>query len=81
MVKNLPAHADVCWTHGLGISPGGGNGNLLQYSCWKNPMDRGAWWATVHVVTESDVTEPLSMYAWLVHHYYKEKRDFNKLAD
>ena len=44
-------------------------------------MDRGAWWATVHVVTESDVTEPLSMYAWLVHHYYKEKRDFNKLAD
>ena len=31
--------------------------------------------------SESDVTEPLSMYAWLVHHYYKEKRDFNKLAD
>ena len=32
---------------GLGRSPGGGNGNLLQYSCLENPMDRGAWWATV----------------------------------
>ena len=33
---------------GLGRSPRGGNGNLLQYSCLENPMDRGAWWATVH---------------------------------
>ena len=33
---------------GLGRSPGGGNGNPLQYSCLKNPMDRGAWWATVN---------------------------------
>ena len=33
--------------------PGGGNGNLLQYSCLKNPMDRGAWWASVHRVTKS----------------------------
>ena len=33
---------------GLGISPGEGNGNPLQYSYLKNPMDRGAWWATVH---------------------------------
>ena len=32
----------------LGRSPGEGNGNLLQYSCLRNPMDRGAWWATVH---------------------------------
>ena len=31
-----------------GRSPGGGNGNLLQYSCLKNPIDRGAWWTTVH---------------------------------
>ena len=37
----------------LGRSPGGGNGNLLQYSCLENPMDRGAWWATVHRVTKS----------------------------
>ena len=36
---------------GLGRSPGGGNGNPLQYSCLKNPMDREAWWATVHGVT------------------------------
>ena len=38
---------------GLGKSPGGGHGNLLQYSCLENPMDRGAWWATVHGVTKS----------------------------
>ena len=41
-----------------GRSPGGGNGNPLQYSCLKIPMDRGAWWATVHRVTKlSDATE------------------------
>ena len=33
---------------GLGRSPGEGNGNPLQYYCLENPMDRGAWWATVH---------------------------------
>ena len=38
-------------------SPGGGNDNPLQYSCQDNPTDRGAWWATVHGVTESDITE------------------------
>ena len=37
----------------LGRSPGEGNGNLLQYSCLKNSMDRGAWWATVHGVAKS----------------------------
>ena len=37
----------------LGRSPGGGHGNPLQYSCLEKPMDRGAWWATVHRVTES----------------------------
>ena len=40
---------------GLGRSPRGGHGNLLQYSCLENPMDRGAWWATAHMVAESDV--------------------------
>ena len=38
---------------GLGRCPGGGHGNPLQYSCLESPMDRGAWWATVHRVTES----------------------------
>ena len=38
---------------GLGRSPGGGHGNPLQYSCLENPMDRGAWWATVHGVMKS----------------------------
>ena len=41
---------------GSGRSPGGGNGNPLQYPCLGNPMDRGAWWATVHGVTQSDTT-------------------------
>ena len=38
---------------GLGGSPGVGNGNPHQYSCLGNPMDRGAWWATVHGVAKS----------------------------
>ena len=38
---------------GLGKSPGGGHGSPLQYSCLENPMDRGAWWATVHRVAKS----------------------------
>ena len=38
---------------GSGRSPGEGNGNPLQYSCLENPMDIGAWWATVHGVTKS----------------------------
>ena len=42
---------------GLRRSPKGGHGNPLQYSCLENPMDRGAWSATVHGVTELDITE------------------------
>ena len=38
---------------GSGRSPGEGNGNPLQYSCLENPIDRGAWWATVHGVAKS----------------------------
>ena len=38
---------------GSGSSAGGGNGNPLQYSCLENPMDRGAWWVTVHRVRKS----------------------------
>ena len=48
---------DVGSFPGLGRSLGEGHGNPLQYSCLENPMDRGAQWATVHRVTESDTTE------------------------
>ena len=44
---------DLSSIPGLGRSPGEGNGYSLQYSCLDNPMDRGAWWATVHGVTKS----------------------------
>ena len=49
VVKNPPANAgDADSVPGSGRSPGGEHGNPLQYSCQDNPMDRGAWWATVH---------------------------------
>ena len=57
MVKNLPASAgdiiDTGLIPGSGRSPGEGRGNPLQYSCLENPMDRGAWRATVHRVAKS----------------------------
>ena len=61
-VKNLPANAGDTGHMGsipeLGRYPAGGNGNPLQYSCWENSMDRGAWRATVHGVTKRlDTTE------------------------
>ena len=57
MVNNMPANAgDVDLIPGSGRSPEG-NGNPLQYSCLENPMDRGAWWATVHgIAKQSDTT-------------------------
>ena len=65
VVKNPPANAgdarDVGLIPGSEKSPGVGNGNLLQYSCPKNSMDKGACWATVHRIPESDTTEQLSM--------------------
>ena len=52
VVKNPPANAgdtrDAGSVSGSGRSPAGGHGNQLQYSCLENPMDRGAWWYTVH---------------------------------
>ena len=57
MLKNPSANTedtrDMGLVPGLGRCPGGGNGNPLQCSCLGNPMDRGAWWATVHEVVKS----------------------------
>ena len=54
VVNDVPANAgdarDMGSNHGWGRSPGGGNGNLLQYSCLENSMERGAWWAAIHGV-------------------------------
>ena len=51
VVKNSPANAGLI--PGLARSPAGGHGNLLQYSCLENPMDRGVWWIIVHIVSKS----------------------------
>ena len=57
VVKNLLANAgdikDVSSVPGLGRSPGGGHDNLLQNFCLENPMDIGAWWATIHGVAKN----------------------------
>ena len=54
-VKNPPTmqdEVDMGSIPGSGRSPGGGSGNLFQYSCLENPMERGPQWATVHVVAK-----------------------------
>ena len=56
---------------GLGRSPGGGHGIPLQYSCLENPMDRGAWWATVHEVAQSQTR--LSNFTLTFHFHALEK--------
>ena len=57
MVKNLSANAeditDMDSIAESGRSAGGGHDNTLQYSCLEDPMDRGAWWATVHGFAKS----------------------------
>ena len=60
---------------GLGRCPGEGNGNPLQYSCLENPMDRGAWWATIYGVTKSrtrlnDFTFTFNTYIWNLGRWY-----------
>jgi len=72
VVKNLPANAGgTCNVRDTGLipgserSPGGGHGNPLQYSCLENPMDRGAWRATVHGVSQSQTRlKQLSTHTW-----------------
>ena len=69
--KTLPAKArdvrDACLIPGLARPPGGGHGNPLQYSCLENPMDRGAWQATVHGVAKNQTgLEALSTQAHIL---------------
>ena len=72
VVKNMHANAgdirDTGLIPGLGISPGGGHGNPLQYSCLQNPMDSRAWWATVHSVVKSQ-----ALLKWLSTHARRGK--------
>ena len=66
IVRNLPANVgdlrDAGLIPGLGRCPGGMHGKPLQYSCLENPMDRGAWWASVHGVSKSWTR--LSTHTW-----------------
>ena len=74
MVKNLPASAGDARDAGSipesRRSPGGGHGNPLQESCLENPMNRGAWRATVQGLAELDMTEhehtPLATHPWVL---------------
>ena len=72
MVKNLPANAgdlkDECLIPGLGRSPGGGHGNLLQYSFLESPMGRGAWRDTFQrVVKRHDWSDLSHMHKYMSH--------------
>ena len=83
VVKNSPANAgdkrDAGSILGLGRTPGGGNGNPLQYSCLENPVDRGAWWATVHRVAKSQIQiKQLSTHAHTTD-YFKHVRTISLL--
>ena len=68
VVKNPPATTGDARDAGSipesGKSPGEGNGNPLQYSCLRNPMDRGAWWATFHGVTKNQTWLSMHAHTW-----------------
>ena len=59
---------------GLGRSLGEGNGNPLQYSCLENPMDRAAWWATVHGVAKSQTQLSSHFTSYMINEKYKKKK-------
>ena len=84
MVKKLPAHVgdprDTGSIPGWERIPGEGNGNPLQYSCLETPMNRGAWWATVHRVAKSwTQLKRLSMHAHHVWDMVTTTRYLNRL--
>ena len=78
VVKNPPANAgdrrDAGSIPGSGRSPGEGNGNPLWYPCLENPMDRGAWRATVHRVTKSQTQLSVHVYACTHTHTHRQTR-------
>ena len=77
VVKNLPANAgdikDAGLVPGLGGSPGEEDGNPLQYSCLGNSMDRGAWWATVYGIAESQTQLSDFAFTFTFHFHALEK--------
>ena len=85
VVKNLPVNAgdvrDLDSIPGSGRSPGGRHSNPLPYSCLENSMDKGAWQAIVHRITESQTwLQRLSMYAWLCIISGRNKKERNSTA-
>ena len=70
MIRDLPANAGAVGDTGLipvlGKSPGGGHGNPLHYFCLENPMDRGAWQPTAHVVTKNQTQLKAHMHAQIM---------------
>ena len=73
---NVLDAGDAGLIRGSGRSPGGGQGNPLQYSCLENPMDGGAWWATVREVSESDATEATEHTHTLLRTYHPVNKQF-----
>ena len=79
VVKNPLANVgdarDTCSIPGSGRSPGGANGNPLQFSCLEHPMDRGAWQATVHGVAKSQtqLSEHAGRYKWVKVKFLKKR--------
>ena len=88
VVKNPRASAgDADSRPGFGRSPGGGHGNSLECSCLENPMDRGAWWATVHGVTQSQtrlnrlsIAHDIAYIKYMFHIFYKLRCGFQSVT-
>ena len=85
--KNPPVMQELqeMWVRYLdgGRFPGGGHGNLLQYSCLENAMNRGAWWATVHrdIKSQTGLSMHKLYYTILIHIYHKRRKIIKSLID